>query len=56
MKNTANKSSRFRRTKQNRLLHVANCAICSKRKPRFIKNQVASGLFIVQISDPNSTR
>ena len=26
--NTANKNSGVRRTKQNRLMHVSNCALC----------------------------
>ena len=33
------------RTKQNRLMLVWNCAICGKKKLRFIKNQEASRLF-----------
>ena len=39
MKNNANKNSSVRRTKQNRLMLVSNCAICGKKKLRFIKNQ-----------------
>ena len=39
-----NKKPTFRRTKQNRLMHVSNCAICSKKKSMFIKNQEGSGL------------
>ena len=38
-KNIVNKNSRARRTKQNRLLFVSNCAICGKKKWRFVKNQ-----------------
>ena len=41
-KNTANKHSIVSRTKQNRLMLVSNCAICGKKKSRFIKNQEAS--------------
>ena len=41
-KNTANNSS-ARITKPNRLF-LSNCAICSKKKSRFIKNQKVSGL------------
>ena len=33
-----------RRTKQNSLILVSSCAICDKKKSRFIKNQNASGL------------
>ena len=43
-KNTMNKNSSVRRTKQNRLMLVLNCAICSKKKLRFITNQEASKL------------
>ena len=43
-KNTASKNSSVKRTKQNGLMFVSNCAICSKKKSRFIKNQEASGL------------
>ena len=42
-KNSANKNSRIRRTKQNTLMLVSNFTICSK-KLQFIKNQEASGL------------
>ena len=37
-KNTANKNSCVRRTKQNRLMLVLNCALYGKKKLRFIKN------------------
>ena len=36
-KNTSNKNSSVRRTKQNRLILASNCTVC-KRKSRFIKN------------------
>ena len=38
-KNTAHKNSTVRKTKQNRLMLVSNCAVCCKKKSRFIKNQ-----------------
>ena len=38
-KNTANKNSSARRTRQNRLMLVSNCAVCAKKKSRFIKIQ-----------------
>ena len=38
-KNTANENSNIRKTKQNRLTHLSNCAICSKKLLTFIKNQ-----------------
>ena len=41
-KNTAKKNYSVRRTKQNRLILLPNCAVCSKKKLRFIKNQEAS--------------
>ena len=43
-KNTMNKNSSVRRTKQNRLMLILNCAICSQKKLRFITNQEASKL------------
>ena len=45
-KNTTNKSSSVRRTKQNRLILVSNCAICVKKKSRIIGNQEQSKLGI----------
>ena len=41
--NTAKKSSSVRRTKQNTLELVSNCAIGGNKKSMFIKNQEASG-------------
>ena len=41
-KNTAYENSSVRRTKQNRLILVSNCASCGKKKSRFIENQEAS--------------
>ena len=38
-KNTANENSSVRKAKQNRLMHLSNCAVCVKKKSRFIKNQ-----------------
>ena len=43
-KNTANKNPIVRRTKQNRLMLVSNCAVCSNKKSKYIKNQEASTL------------
>ena len=43
-KNTANKKSRVRRTIQNRLMLLSNCAVSGKKTSRFIKNQEASRL------------
>ena len=36
-KNTADKNCGVRKTKQNRLMIVSNCAICDKKKPMFKK-------------------
>ena len=44
LKNTPNKHSNVRRTKQNRLMLVSNCAICGREKSRFIKTQEATRL------------
>ena len=38
-KNTANENSGVRKTKQNRIMLLSNCAICSKKKMTFIKNK-----------------
>ena len=43
-KNTANKHSSIRRTKQNRLMLLSNCAVFGKKKSTFIKNRVACKL------------
>ena len=43
-KNIANKNSILKKTKQNSLILVSNCVICSKKKYRSIKNQETSGL------------
>ena len=43
-KNTANKNSSVRRTKQNRSIPLPNCAIYGKKKSRFIQNKGASRL------------
>ena len=43
-KNTANKNSIVRRSKQKRLMLATNCTNCGKEKPRFIQNKEASGL------------
>ena len=44
IKNTANKNYRARKTQQNRLMLVSNCATRNKKKYRSIKNQVTSRL------------
>ena len=36
---TKNENSSVRKTKQNRLMLLANCAVCGKRKLPSIKNQ-----------------
>ena len=38
-KYTANETSSVRKTNQNRLMLLSNCAICGKKKSTFIKNQ-----------------
>ena len=42
-RNTRNKNSIVRRTKQNRLMLVSVCGICGKKKSRFIKDKKVSG-------------
>ena len=41
---SVNKNFCFRINKQNRLKILSNCAICVKKKSRFIKNQLAGRL------------
>ena len=36
---TVNKNSSVRKTKQNRLMLLSNCAVCGKKKSTFIKNK-----------------
>ena len=36
---TTNKNSNVRKTKQSRLMHLSNCAICGNKKLTFIKNK-----------------
>ena len=43
-KNTANKNSSVKRTKQNRLRLFSNCVACGKKKSRVIKNQETNKL------------
>ena len=37
--NTENKNSSIRKTKQNGLMVLSNCAVCRKKKSTFIKNK-----------------
>ena len=39
-----NKNSNIRKTKQNKLILLSNCAIYGEKKLKFIENQEASGL------------
>ena len=41
-KNTGNKNSTVKRTKQNRLMLISNSAVCGKKNPMFIKSQVVN--------------
>ena len=38
-KDTANKNSSIKTTKQNRLMLLSTCAVCGKKKWTFIKNK-----------------
>ena len=38
-KYTGNENSSIRKTRQNRLMHLSNCAVFSKKKSSFIKNK-----------------
>ena len=35
----ANENSNVRQTKQNKLMFLSNCAVCSKKKSTFVKNK-----------------
>ena len=37
-KNNTNENTSVRKTKQNRLILLSNCAVCGKKKSTFIKN------------------
>ena len=41
-KYSVNEISNVRKTKQNRLMLLSNCAVCGKKKSIFIKNQELS--------------
>ena len=43
-KNTAKENSSVRKTKQNRLMLLSNCAVCGEKKSKFIENQEASSI------------
>ena len=43
-KDTKNINPKMVRTKNNRLMMLSKCAICSNKKSRFIKEQEARGL------------
>ena len=43
-KNTVNKNSCVKRTKESWLMLLSNCVVCGKKKLKFIKNQEASKL------------
>ena len=43
-KNTANENLSVRKSKQNRLMLLSNCAVCSKKKSTFIKNQEVNNI------------
>ena len=38
-KNTANENSSIKRTKENRLMLLSNCAVCGKKISKFIRSQ-----------------
>ena len=43
-KNTGNKDLKVVKTKNNKLMMLSECAICGKKKSKFIKEQEAKGL------------
>ena len=48
-KYTVNENSSFRKTKQNRLMLLSNCAICGKKKSTFIENKELAILIILEM-------
>ena len=42
LENTENENSSVRKTEQNRLMLLSNCAVCTNKKSTFIKNQELS--------------
>ena len=43
-KNTESENSQVVRTKNRRIMLLSKCAVCNSKKPKFIKEQEASGL------------
>ena len=43
-KYTPNENSSVRKTKQKKLMLLANCAVCGKKKSTFIKNKEISSI------------
>ena len=43
-KNTESKNPKVARTKNGRIILFSNCAVCDRKKTKFIKQQQASGL------------
>ena len=48
-KYTANENSNVRRTKQNRLMLLSNCAICGKKNQLLLKTKSSTILIIFQL-------
>ena len=42
-KNTESENSQVVRTKNGRIMLLSKCAVCNSKKPKFIKEQEASG-------------
>ena len=53
-KYTGNNNPEIVRNRQNRLMIQSNCAICSSKKSRFIKEQKALGILSKGIKTPLS--
>ena len=43
-KNTESKNPKVAKTKNRRIMILSKCALCAVKKPKFIKEQEASGL------------
>ena len=44
-KNTESKNPNVRKRKNRRMMLLSSCVICNSKKPKFIKEQEASGSF-----------
>ena len=46
-KNTESKNRKVAKTKNGRIMLSSKCAVCASKKSKFIRQQEASGLFLI---------